>query len=189
MQFTKPFKQAIAAGRITTSFRCWRTPQAKPGGQYNIPPYGAIEVTRIRTQPLGRVPAAAIKRAGFADRAELQKFLKADADTSVYQVDFRYLGAGPVKQVATERLAAQELDQVVAKLARMDKTQAWSRTALELIAAHPQTRAGDLAPRCNMDTPTFKRNVRKLKALGLTQSLETGYQLTARGKQVLKKIQ
>ena len=34
------------------------------------------------------------------------------------------------------------------------------------------------------ETPVFKANVRKLKALGLTQSLETGYRLTDLGEQV-----
>ena len=33
-------------------------------------------------------------------------------------------------------------------------------------------------------TPAFKANVRKLKALGLTQSLETGYRLTDLGEGV-----
>ncbi len=34
------------------------------------------------------------------------------------------------------------------------------------------------------ETPVFKANVRKLKRLGLTQSLETGYSLTDLGEQV-----
>ena len=34
------------------------------------------------------------------------------------------------------------------------------------------------------ETPAFKANVRNLKRLGLTQSLETGYRLTALGEQV-----
>ena len=189
MQFTKPFKQAIAAGRITTSFRAWRTPQAKLGGQYNIPPYGAIEVTRIRRQTLAKASAAAIKRAGFENRTALGEFLKADVDTPLYQIDFKYLGQSAVKQAPSGRLAAEELDRVLIKLARMDKTQAWTQAALELIGAQPETRAADLAPHCNMDTPTFKRNIRKLKALGLTQSLATGYKLTARGQQVLQRTQ
>ena len=43
-----------------------------------------------------------------------------------------------------------------------------------MIDAHPATRAGDLAPEMGWDTPKFKANVRKLKALGLTHSLEVG---------------
>ena len=38
-----------------------------------------------------------------------------------------------------------------------------------------------LAEQLGMDRPAFKLNVRKLKALGLTESLEVGYRLSPRG--------
>ena len=52
---------------------------------------------------------------------------------------------------------------------------------LELIAAHPGVRAPDLAARLGRETLAFKIDVRKLKALGLTESLEVGYRLSPRG--------
>ena len=55
-----------------------------------------------------------------------------------------------------------------------------------LIATHPERRAGDLAPTMGWELPKFKANVRKLKALGLTRSLETGYRLTDLGERALK---
>ena len=188
MQFTKPYKEAIAAGRITTTFRTWRTPRAKLEGQYNIPPFGAIQVTGIRQLPLEKASAAAIRRAGFADRAALEGFLGVSGESPVYQVDFKYLGSAEVKRPDTQRLHKSELADITKRLTRMDSKRPWTRKALSLIAAHPATRAGDLAPQCDMDTPTFKRNVRKLKALGLTQSMETGYQLTPRGQQMLRQL-
>ena len=39
------------------------------------------------------------------------------------------------------------------------------------------------------DTPKFKANVRKLKALGLTRSLDIGYRLTELGTRVLGILQ
>ncbi|WP_218577411.1 hypothetical protein [Phytohabitans rumicis] len=50
-----------------------------------------------------------------------------------------------------------------------------------MIADHPGVRAADLAASLGRDTPTFKADVRKLKALGLTESLEVGYRLSPRG--------
>ncbi len=50
-----------------------------------------------------------------------------------------------------------------------------------LIARNPGVRAGDLAPQAGQETLDFKRNVRKLKNLGLTISLEVGYRLSPRG--------
>ena len=65
---------------------------------------------------------------------------------------------------------------MVTRLQATDRRSAapWTAGVLALIRAHPATRAGDLAPRMGWETPVFKANVRKLKALGLTQSLETG---------------
>jgi hypothetical protein len=52
---------------------------------------------------------------------------------------------------------------------------------LEVIAASPGVRAADLAARLGRETAPFKLDVRKLKALGLTLSLEVGYRLSPRG--------
>jgi hypothetical protein len=52
---------------------------------------------------------------------------------------------------------------------------------LELIDARPGVRAGDLADSFGMERLAFKADVRKLKALGLTESLEVGYRLSPRG--------
>jgi len=38
------------------------------------------------------------------------------------------------------------------------------------------------------DVPRFKRRVRQLKELGLTESLEVGYRLSPRGRAVLKDL-
>jgi hypothetical protein len=43
-------------------------------------------------------------------------------------------------------------------------------------------RAPDLAARMGRETLPFKRDVRKLKELGLTESLEVGYRLSPRGR-------
>ena len=46
--------------------------------------------------------------------------------------------------------------------------------------------ASRLAPRLGLETAPFKSNVRKLKALGLTTSHDTGYTLTFLGARVLR---
>ena len=61
----------------------------------------------------------------------------------------------------------------------------WTLTVLRMIGASPGTRAADLAARMNWETPPFKARVRRLKALGLTESLEVGYRLSLRGRSLL----
>ncbi len=52
---------------------------------------------------------------------------------------------------------------------------------LQLISERPAVRAPDLAASLGLETLVFKRDVRKLKALGLTESLEIGYRISPRG--------
>ena len=59
---------------------------------------------------------------------------------------------------------------------------------LALIAARPHVRAPDLAASLGWETPPFKANVRKLKALGLTESRDPGYRLSPRGVVVLRAL-
>ena len=188
MLFTRPFKERIAAGEVTLTYRVWRQPRAKVGGRYNIPPFGAIEVTAVTQTRLDAVTAADARDAGFDSVDALQRQLKAAPETSVFQVAFHFLGSQPVKQPDKSLLAEDELVGITARLARMDGTVPWTSRTLKLIGMQPGTRAGDLAPDVGQDTPTFKRNVRKLKALGLTESLEVGYRLSPRGWQVLDSL-
>ena len=56
---------------------------------------------------------------------------------------------------------------------------------LGVIAERPATRAPDLAVELGRETAPFKADVRKLKELGLTESLERGYRLSPRGRAYL----
>ncbi|MBR0666931.1 hypothetical protein GXW71_21400, partial [Roseomonas hellenica] len=56
---------------------------------------------------------------------------------------------------------------------------------LAAIAAAPGRRAPDLAARLGWPAAPFKIAVRHLKALGLTESLDVGYRLSARGRAFL----
>ena len=62
------------------------------------------------------------------------------------------------------------------------------RTSCELIDANPGKRAADLARRLGSEKLPFKADVRKLKELGLTESLEVGYRLSPRGRVVLSHL-
>lgn len=67
------------------------------------------------------------------------------------------------------------------RLDAMDRSRAWTRDALRLIATNEGVQAADLAVRLERATARFKTDVRRLKALGLTETLEVGYRITPRG--------
>ncbi|CAN5758193.1 hypothetical protein BH20ACT23_BH20ACT23_17740 [soil metagenome] len=57
-----------------------------------------------------------------------------------------------------------------------------------MIRDNPAVRAADLAVTLGRETQPFKRDVRKLKELGLTESLEVGYRLSPRGRFLLERL-
>ncbi len=70
------------------------------------------------------------------------------------------------------------------KLDRLDRASShgpWTREALDLIERWPARRAPDLAAMVGRETQPFKTDIRKLKAMGLTESLQVGYRLSPRG--------
>ena len=80
---------------------------------------------------------------------------------------------------------------MVARLDRLDAASPrgpWTRAVLAMIAARPAVRAPDLAATFDQETVVFKRNVRKLKELGLTESLDIGYRISPRGAALLEHL-
>jgi Mn-dependent DtxR family transcriptional regulator len=64
----------------------------------------------------------------------------------------------------------------------------WTEATLRAIDERPATRAATLAESFGRDAPSFTSDVRRLKALGLTESLEVGYRLSPRGRAFLARL-
>ncbi len=77
--------------------------------------------------------------------------------------------------------------ELAAFLDRLDRARdaPWTHATLTLIERHPATKAAELAEQTQRELHAFKRDVRKLKELGLTESLERGYRVSPRGRTVL----
>ena len=80
----------------------------------------------------------------------------------------------------------RELDAALARLDKASRSGPWTAGVLELIAKRPATLAEELAASRGEERLSFKRRVRQLKELGLTESLETGYRLSPRGRAYLQ---
>lgn len=107
----------------------------------------------------------------------------------------RFLGsrrsAPPPAPPADVKLTKTEVKTAIAELGRLDKASghgAWTITALRLIDKYPARRTPDLAASQRRDIQSFDQEVRKLKELGLAESLEIGYRLSPRGRAVLEKM-
>jgi len=114
-----------------------------------------------------------------------------DLAKAIYRIKFHLAGEDPRKALRVKAPGADEIEAIAARLARLDaasRSGPWTKSALKLIEKWPARRAPELAEMAGMETAPFKRNVRKLKELGLTESLEVGYRLSPRGRAVVKRL-
>jgi hypothetical protein len=179
----QPTLEAIAAGAVTTVFRRWDRPRVRPGGTQRTS-VGVLEFTAVEPVDLAQLTAQDAGAAGYADLAALRK--AQEGDGQLFRIRVRPAGPDPrvaLRSQATLNAAERaELAQRLDRLDRASRHGPWTAAVLDLIAAHPGTRAPELAERLGRETLPFKRDVRKLKELGLTESLPVGYRLSPRGR-------
>ena len=186
VQIRLPVLEAIAAGTVTVAFRRWDRPRVRAGGTQRTP-VGVLEFTTVDPVDEDSLTADDARAAGFPDLAALLRAQQGSrGDGQLYRIRLRLLGPDPrVALRAKRRLSQAERAELTTRLERLDRASAhgpWTAAVLELIAQNPGVRAPDLAVRMGRETLPFKRDVRKLKELGLTESLEVGYRLSPRGR-------
>lgn len=187
MLFRQEHWAGLADGSITLAFRRWTKPRARAGRRARFPG-GVLMIDDVQVVDERAITDADARKAGFTSsdalRAELDKFGEGD----VHRIALQYVGPDEREALrADDDLSAEELAALRAKLERLDKSSPrgpWTRTVLSVIAERPAVRAPDLAASLGLETVTFKRDVRKLKELGLTESLTVGYRISPRGTRV-----
>ncbi|WP_090937097.1 hypothetical protein [Nonomuraea jiangxiensis] len=175
----------IRDGTITVLFRRWRQRQASAGHVYRTA-LGRVAVDAIDVVTTAQITDADATAAGYPSAAAAIEDLRGSPGDPVYRLAIRYVPEPDPRDelAATDDLPADELADVAARLARLDRasrTGPWTEAALEIIDRRPAVRAGDLAAELGREVARFKLDVRKLKNLGLTVSLDTGYRISPRG--------
>jgi hypothetical protein len=142
----------------------------------------------MREVSLDDITAALARRCGFASLVDALKTAKHGAGERVFVIDFHYDEVGARPKPATDVASPEELVEIAQRLEAMDrraKSGAWTETTLRAIEARPGVLAARIARSLGRPRDEFKRDVRKLKNLGLTFSLEIGYRLTPKGEALL----
>lgn len=192
MLFRQDSLEGIRDGRITLAFRRWRRPTVRSGGTLMLP-IGQLRIVDVRQIAEDDITDEDARRAGYASRKELREELAGLTEGTLYRIELGALGPDPRIALRTRgSLSDDELAAINAKLVKLDANAPggpWTRRVLELIRDNPAVRAGDLCKEVQMERLHFKAYVRKLKALGLTESLEVGYRLSPRGDAVLSERQ
>ncbi len=181
----------IAAGDITLAFRRWRRPTVRAGGTLRTT-IGVLAIDELQEVDEDAITAQMAVAAGFGSREALVAELAKAPEGTTYLIRLRLAGADP-RVALRERaeVSPAELDQIRKRLDGLDQRSAagpWTRATLTAIDENPGRLAADLASSLGWEKAWFKPQVRKLKELGLTESLEIGYRLSPRGRVVLAQL-
>lgn len=191
MLFSASAWPGLADGSITVTFRTWSKPQAKVGGRYRVAGM-LLEAVAVGEVPVSELTDADAVAAGEGNLHTLLKRLKQPPhDSTVWRVDLRYIGIDDrIERRAIDALTDDDIAALRSRLDRLDRAGGtpWTRTTLRLIEKYPGVVSTELAAHTGQDRPDFKINVRKLKEMGLTVSLQVGYQLSPRGVALLRVI-
>ncbi|MFE0027711.1 hypothetical protein [Amycolatopsis sp. NPDC059021] len=192
MLFEQRLRAGIEAGTVTLMVRRWARNKAIAGHRYRTGT-GMIEVDAVEHVTEDDLTDADAAQAGYEDRAALIADLRGSEETPLYRVRFHRVDEPDPRTRLAEsaELTEKDVTDIEARLTRFDAANphgAWTAETLAAIAAHPGRRAAELAAELGWDDLlVFKRNVRKLKDLGLTLSLEVGYRLSPRGQAYLER--
>lgn len=191
MLFKQTELSGIRSGNITTAFRKWKRPTVKTGSLIQTA-IGRVEILEIKEVSPEKISNADAIKAGYPDKSALIGHLAKFQDGTLYRIRLRYHSADPrLKLRAQKEIPTEELEKLRKKLERMDNAGSqgpWTHKVLRAIQRNPELRAADLAAKLGVEKDWLKPNVRKLKNLGLTISLEVGYRISPLGEFVLKEF-
>jgi len=188
--FKKDILHGIAVGRVTRAFRHWRKPPVRAGSTLRTP-IGVLAIQSVRPSSVGSITQAQARQAGYASRDLLCRALAQWPNGQLFHITFHLMGADPriARRQQTKISAADRLtlDRQLARWDRSHPRGAWTQAFLNAVQRHPGERAAVLAQAVGWPKEAFKITIRKLKELGFTESLGTGYRLAPRGRAYLSR--
>jgi hypothetical protein len=180
----------IRDGCVTLAFRRWRRPSVRSGGTL-LTSIGQLQMGSVSQVSERGLTEDDARRAGYRSLDALLDELNRSREGVIYRIEFTGLEPDPRVALREALPDDADLNTLLAQLQQLDARSTvgpWTTTTLSLLGTKPGVLAEILACQVGMEKRAFKSRVRKLKALGLTISLEKGYRLSPRGHAVLTRI-
>ncbi len=191
MLFSAATLRGLIEGRVNCTYRRWQVVRPKVGSRFTTS-VGVVEVTSITPADEAQLTDQDAADAGFDSVSALVKWTSAKGDGDLYRIGI--VLAGPDPRVALRRsaeLAPADVSALSARLDRMDRAaeHPWTHDTLRQIQRLPGVVSTELAMEAGQERRAYKLRVRRLKALGLTESLQRGYRLSPRGQAYLAALE
>ena len=181
----------IAQGQVTLAFRRWRRPTVRAGGTL-LTSAGQLEIGSVDVVRIEAITPEEATLAGYPSRDALLAELTRREEGDIYRIALGGLRPDPRVALRETPLDEGQTTDLRRRLNRLDAASPdgpWTLKTLRVIRDHPAVRAADLCRLVGQERDRFKPNVRKLKTLGLTISLEVGYRLSPRGLTCLRDLE
>ncbi|HEY3545307.1 MAG TPA: hypothetical protein VGK17_04355 [Propionicimonas sp.] len=193
--------EGVRQGSIALAYRRWEQPRVRVGGT-QLTSVGIVRFDEVEeVTELAAITDADARAAGFPDAHALRGMLTAapvqrgprsgKGGDRVFRVRLSWVGEDPRVELRAAVPDAGELATVTAAVARLDagkRSGPWTRQILEWIRDNPGVISTELAALLGREVAPMKADIRRLKALGLTESLRVGYRLSPRGAAYLESL-
>ena len=206
--------QGVRQGSITLAYRRWEQPRVRSGGT-QLTSVGIVHFDEVdEIADLATITDVDAQAAGFPDADALRGYLSSTAPEArggaqrpnasrgagpraskggdrVFRVRLSWVGEDPRVQLREAVPDAADLAAITAAVAKLDagkRSGPWTRPILEWIRDNPGVISTELAALLGREVPPMKADIRRLKALGLTESLRVGYRLSPRGTAYLESL-
>jgi len=180
LSFKQKYHEAIKSGKITISFRDWKTLNVQKNKIYKSLNLGLLRVLDVSFRRLADIPLIEIQKAGFRNFQDFKEGFEESArravdfkSESAVKVEFEYLGDDiENKKRVMGKVTPIELFEIRQKLMALDEKSV-SQSIVKLLMLLEKTgplKIEDIEKSIKIAPDAIKMNIRKLKELSLISS-------------------
>ena len=180
LSFKQKYHEAIKSGKITISFRDWKTLNVQKNKIYKSLNLGLLRVLDVSFRRLADIPLIEIQKAGFRNFQDFKEGFEESARRAVdfqmesaVKVEFEYLGEDiENKKRVMGKVTPMELFEIRQKLMGLDE-KSESKSIVKLLMLLEKTgplKIEDIEKSIKIAPDAIKMNIRKLKELSLISS-------------------
>jgi len=189
MLLNKNLQNRIKNSEIDLVFRKWNKKTVREGGSL-LTSVGVMKIHSIDLVTLDEITLEDVGRAGFSSKQELLESIQDKPGGVLYKIKITYDKEDPRKALREKTdITDEEFNEIAASLKRIDEYStngSWTHAFLIVLDSNKYVYSKDLSEIFQLDQSWVKRNIRKLKEIGLTESTKKGYRLSPRGREFMK---